>query len=338
MKRVIAGLLGLVAIALAIFTVWAWAPDTDTAAMIAKYGGEEARWAEGPDGFRVHYRVSGPENGVPVVLIHGTAASLHTWEPLRARLEDRYRVVAYDQPGHGLTGPHPDRDYTYDGMADGLEAVLAAEGIERAVLIGNSMGGWVAWRHALARPDQVTALVLLDASGIPTEEASEGNLGFTLMRSGLGRAAMQRLTPRAAVEASLRQSVSNETVVTEAAVDRYWELLRYPGNRQAAGDQFTAPRIDASDRLSEVMAPTLILWGNEDQLVPVSSAQGFVDRMPNAAAFIYDGIGHLPMEETPDAVAADIRGFLSGVAAGEPCTFAFVRCAAAPCLCRLGSF
>ena len=279
--------------------------------MVAKYGGEEARWAEGADGLRVHYRVSGPEDGRPLVLIHGTAASLHTWEPLRARLDDRYRVIAYDQPGHGLTGPHPARDYTYDGMADGLEAVLAAEGIDRAVLIGNSMGGWVAWRHALARPDQVAALVLLDASGIPTEEASEGNLGFTLMRSGLGRAAMQRLTPRAAVEASLRQSVSNGAVVTDEAVDRYWELLRYPGNRQAAGDQFTAARIDASDRLGAVVAPTLVLWGVEDRLVPVSSAQGFVKKMPNAEAVLYEGIGHLPMEEAPDAVAADVRTFLS---------------------------
>ena len=314
MRRAGLAAVGLLAALLAGFVAWAWAPDTDRAAMIAKYGGSQARWAEGPDGLRVHYRVSGPEDALPLVLIHGTSASLHTWAPLRERLDDAYRVVAYDQPGHGLTGPHPDRDYSYGGMADGLEAVLAAENIEQAVFVGNSMGGWIAWQHALAQPDQVLALVLLDASGIPLDEKPKNALGFRLMRSPLGRAAAQRLTPRAAIEASVHDTISREEIITAAMVDRYWELLRYPGNRQAMADMFARQREDLSDRLGEIEAPTLVLWGDEDQLVPVSSAQGFVDRMPDAQAVIYDGVGHLPMEEVPDAVATDLRTFLEGIA------------------------
>ena len=285
-----------------------YAPDTNPDAMRAQYG--EGGVFVSAGGMAIHTRASGPESAPVLLMIHGTSASLHTWAPLRSRLDADYRVLAYDQPGHGLTGPHPDRDYTYDGMAEAVDAVLASARTERAVLIGNSMGGWVAWRYALANPDRVAALVLIDPAGMPSGEEVASNLGFRFMRSGLGRTAMRTLTPRAAVEASLRQTTARDEIVTDAMVDRYWHLLRYPGNRQAAGDQFTSDRKDLSGRLGEIDAPTLILWGEEDALIPVSSGAKFAEAMPNARLVTYDGVGHLPMEEVPDAVAADIGRFL----------------------------
>ena len=311
MKRAGLIVLGGLAAFLAAFALWAWAPDTDRDAMWAKYGPGDA--VAEADAMRVRYRVSGPEGAPVLVMIHGTAGSLETWEPLRGRLDRTYRVIAYDQPGHGLTGPHPDRAYGYDGMADGLQAVLAAEGVDRAVLIGNSMGGWIAWRHALAAPEVVTALVLLNASGIPSDEAPDSALGFRIMRSPLGRAASQRLTPRAAIAASTHDAISREEIITDAMIDRYWEMLRYPGNRRAMADMFATERDDQSARLGDIDVPTLVIWGDEDQLVPVASAQGFADRMPDARAVIYEGVGHLPMEEVPGETARDIRAFLKTI-------------------------
>jgi pimeloyl-ACP methyl ester carboxylesterase len=312
MGKVLAGVaLGALAL-LAGSTALLWTPDTDPEAMRARYVTADDAFVEA-DGMAVRMRVTGPADAPAVVLIHGTSASLETWEPLRARLEDRFRVVAYDQPGHGLTGPHPERDYTYAGMAEGLDAVLAAEGIERAVLIGSSMGGWVAWRDALKNPDRVRALVLIGAFGVPVEKEPEGALGFTLAQNPAGRLVLRKVTPRALVEASIRDTVSREELVTDEMTDRYWTMLRYPGNRQALADQFRTERGDLSGRLGEVTQPTLLLWGEKDRLVPLAAGEGFEERMPNARLITYRGIGHLPHEEMPDRVAADVLAFLDGL-------------------------
>ena len=299
----------ITAIILVALGVWAWTPDSDLDALWDDYGVGGVCAETG--GLVVHSRASGPEDAPVLVMIHGTSASLHTWEPLRERLDNGFRVVAYDQPGHGLTGPHPDGLYTYRGMEDGLEAVLDAHGVGRAVLVGNSMGGWVAWRAALAMPDRVAGLVLIDPSGMPTDEEAEGNLAFRLAANPAGRAVLRHVTPRGMVESSLRQSVSREAVVTDAAVDRYWRLTRRPGNRDAMTDMFATSREDLSGRLGEIVVPTLVLWGKEDALIPVSSAVRFRDAIPGAELVVYPGVGHLPMEEVPDAVAEDVQAFLA---------------------------
>jgi len=291
-------------------------PDTDPAAMKLKYGGEAARYAEGEDGLVVHYRDQGERDADAIVFIHGSSASLHTWEPVMERLGQRYRVIAYDQPGHGLTGPHPNDDYSADGMFEALDAVMADAGIERAALVGNSMGGWVAWRYALENPERVPALVLLDASGAPLPESAKPELpiGFKIVQSPVGRWFAQYVTPRSIVEKSAKASVYDESIVDDQMVDRYWELLRYPGNRRATMARATTNReADYADRLAEIAAPTLILWGEEDKLVPVEAARVFDARIPNSFALIYKNVGHIPMEEVPANVAADIDAFLRDV-------------------------
>ena len=300
----------VIAIVLVAALAYFWTPSTDPNLMRTKYGSGMDQYARTAEGMNVHYRASGPTDAPVLIMIHGTAASLHTWEPLRQRLDDRYRVIAYDQPGHGLTGPHPERNYDYSGMVDGLDAVFVAEGISEAVLIGNSMGGWVAWQDALENPHRVTSLVLLNAVGIPSDEELNSALGFKIMASPIGRMISQRVTPRSLVEQSVYDAIEREEIITTEMVDRYWELLRYPGNRQAMGDMFARRPSDPSGELAEIEQPTLVLWGDQDQLVPVSSAYEFERRMPNAEAIVYEGVGHLPMEEVPGAVAQDILDFL----------------------------
>ena len=303
------------AIAIALFLLRT--PDSDPVAMEAKYTNANSAFVEGADGLRVHYRDEGNPDGVPIVLLHGSSSSLHTWEPVVERLGTKYRIITYSQPGHGLTGPHPRDDYSAAGMAEALDLVTDQLELEHFVLGGNSMGGWVSWRYALAHPEKVDALLLLDAAGMPLRDGETSpplNIGFKLQQMALGRALLTQFTPRSIVKQSLLQSVSVKTVATDAAIDQYWELIRYPGNRRAAGFRALADReMQFADEIHKITAPTLIIWGAEDQLIYASAAQSFDERVPNAEMVIYDGVGHLPMEEAPDRTAADIDGFLDRV-------------------------
>lgn len=292
-------------------------PDTNPAEMRAKYANDASRFATSGAGLSVHYRDQGNPDGPPLILIHGSGASLHTWEPLADLLGADYRVITYTQPGHGLTGPHPDEDYTFAGMAEALDLVVAELGLEQFALVGSSMGGWVSWRYAHAHPERVNALVLISAAGAPPPEDAEGAplaIGFRILKSPAGRFLAEHFAPRSIVEKSALQSVSVKSVMDEAAVDRYWELLRYPGNRRAAGLRSVADREPQfGERLRDIGTPTLILWGDEDRFIPVTLAAAFAERMPNAQTVIYEGVGHLPMEEAPDRTAQDIAAFLQEI-------------------------
>ncbi|MBY4636122.1 alpha/beta hydrolase [Sphingopyxis sp. XHP0097] len=290
-------------------------PDTDREAMIAKYGGPDAAFAAGPAGQRIHYRDQGKRDGPVIILLHGSNASLHTWGPMVARLGADYRVVTLDLPGHGLTGATPDRDYGAAGMMAAVDVVAAKLSLDRFILGGNSMGGWVAWRYALARPENVEALLLLDASGMPLrkgEKPPESNIGFRILEYPLGRWLATRITPRALVEQSLRGSVSEEAFIDEAMIDRYWELLRFPGNREATVIRARTDReAHMAAKAGDIAVPTLILFGSEDRLINSTAAQSFAERIAGSEVVLLEGIGHLPMEEAPDRTAAAIADFLT---------------------------
>lgn len=292
-------------------------PDTDPAAMKAKYGGAPSQFVDLGGGLRVHLRDegSGKDRGdAPVlVLLHGSNADLHTWEAWTRLLSNQFRVIRYDQIGHGLTGPNPAGGHSQQDMVAVLERLRVRLGLERFALAGNSMGGGLAARYASTYPQRVSALILIDAAGAPRKAGvGRGNIGFTLAAMPGVNLLAQSITPRSLVERSLRQSVSNQAVVTPAAVDRYWELLRYPGNRAATMQRFTMPRQPLSPaELARITAPTLILWGEEDALISASDAQFFAKAIGGSRIKTYPGIGHLPHEEAAEATAAEVRAFLS---------------------------
>ncbi len=297
-------------------------PDLDPAALTAKYASEASRFADNGAGLRVHYRDEGDPEGPPVILVHGSGGSLHNWERLKGHLDADYRLISYTQPGHGLTGPHARDDYSFAGLAEALDLVIEETGVERFVLAGHSMGGWVAWRYALARPDRVSALILVDASGAPdarrngagAEEDAPPPLAYRLATGPFGRFFIQHVTPRFLIEKTAYAFVADPAVMDESSVDRYWELLRYPGNRRAAALRMSVEREPAyADRLPEITAPTLLVWGAADKQTPVGIAQTFAARLPDARLAIYEGVGHMPMEETPRRTAEDIDAFLREV-------------------------
>ncbi len=286
-------------------------PDTDPAEMQAKYGAAPSRMLAVGDGRQVHVRDEGPRDA-PIVLLHGSNADLHTWQAWTDALSADYRVVRFDQRGHGLTGPAADADYSIETFAGDIDAVVDALGVERFVLAGNSMGGAIAMQYAIASPERLDGLVLVDASGAPIERDADGNIAFKLAAMpGVG-SVMSQVLPRSLVERSLSQSVSNQKIVTGEAVDRYWELARYPGNRDATRARFSTPRSAFSaEQVAQTDVPTLVMWGEEDKLIPYEAAGWYMDHLPDATLAAYPGIGHLPMEEAPERSAADLQQWLA---------------------------
>lgn len=312
MKRLGKWLLGIVIVLIAAVLVFR-TPDTDPAAMRAKYGGPPSQFVDLGGGLTVHLRDEGPKDAPVLVLLHGSNADLHTWEAWTRALSGQFRVIRYDQIGHGLTGPNPSGGHTPAEMVAVLERLRVKLGLDRFALGGNSMGGGLAVRYALAHPEHVSALVLVDAAGAPRKaESGRGNIGFTLAAMpGVGWLA-RTITPRSLVERSLSQTVSNQAVVTPQAIDRYWELLRYPGNRAATAERFRTPRSPFTpDELARITAPTLVLWGAEDKLTPATGATFFGQGIKGARVKVYPGIGHLPHEEAAAQTADEVRAFLS---------------------------
>ncbi len=320
MKWVWRGLFALLAVLVIAFLIFR-TPDTDPAEMRAKYGGPPSQFVTIGDGVSVHLRDEGPKDAPAIVLLHGSNADLHTWEPWVAALKDRYRVIRFDQVGHGLTGPDPQHDYSRDNYVADILEVADALGLKQFVLGGNSMGGKHALAFAVAHPERLTGLVLVDGSGGPMlkldkkekeEGSSSGNIGFTIAQTPGINLLVEQITPRSLIQQSLEQSVSVKSVASEAAVTRYWELLRYPGNRRATLKRFGYPYDPLTEaEIAAVTTPTLILWGEEDRLIPVEAGQWLAKTIPNNRLVIYPTIGHLPHEEAVEATLGDLGPWLA---------------------------
>ena len=278
-------------------------------------------WAPPPSDFMyvkgqfVHFRDEGPRSDpTPLVLIHGTAASLHTWQGWVAELRSRKRVITFDLPGFGLTGPfggdYARDDYHADTLARFTLDFLDALHVQRFVVGGNSLGGEVAWRVATLAPARVDALILVDATGyrfVPEREP----LGFQFARTRVLNRIGEYLTPRSVVEDSVKSVYADPSRVNGALVDRYFELLTREGNRHAFNIAMQQAATDfAPERIRTLKLPTLILWGAQDRLVPPVNATHFHDDIAGSALNILPGLGHVPQEEDARASVTPVRGFL----------------------------
>ncbi len=292
--------------------VLSWAPDRSVDSL-------KARWAPAPSqfislqGMQVHLRDEGPrDDPEPIVLIHGTSASLHTWDGWTAALQGQRRVIRMDLPGFGLTGPAPDGDYRMTRYADFIAALLDQLGVRRAVLAGNSLGGGVAWRTAVQHPDRVSRLVLVDASGYPLQSTSVP-LGFRLAQIEWLKPVMSRLLPRRMIASSVRNVYADPDKVTPELVDRYYELTLRAGNRESLTQRIKLRETDAQSAglITTIGQPTLILWGAQDRLITEPSGQRFHQDIAGSQYVVFDGLGHVPQEEDPQRSVAEVLKFLA---------------------------
>jgi pimeloyl-ACP methyl ester carboxylesterase len=307
-------LFGILLILTAIAMGLAREPDRDVETLAG-------RWAPPPSQFidlggqLVHLRDEGPrDDAEPILLIHGTSASLHTWEGWTARLRGQRRVVSFDLPGFGLTGPwmgaREGRSYHGDELARFTLELMDRLQLPRVAIAGNSLGGEVAWRVAVLAPERVSRLVLVDAAG-PDFEPQSVPVGFMVASIPILNRIGEFALPRGIVEQSIRSVYADPSRVSEQLVDRYFELTLREGNRRALGQRMSAMvRGEGAEKIALVKAPTLVVWGAEDRLIPPPIADEFVRLIPGSRKVVLPGLGHVPHEEDPAASLAPVKPFL----------------------------
>lgn len=278
-----------------------------------KYANTSSRFIS-IDGLSVHYRDDG--RGFPVVLLHGAASSLQTWDGWVKRLSNHYRVIRLDLPGYGLTGPSPDKDYSMRRYVRFLDAFLKKLNIRSCYLAGNSLGGHIACEFAAEHGESVKKLILIDSGGYTLEE--RGILAAKMARSPLLRPIVRYVTPRFFAAMNVREAYGASTKVSDDVIDRYYELLLRKGNRETFIAMCNRRPEDSSAHIRTIRIPALILWGKDDRIIPVRYAQYFLRDIPGSKVIVYEGTGHVPQEEIPEKTASDVLSFLmSGRVAGD---------------------
>lgn len=302
---VLAAFAGLLLLVLTLY----WEPDRSVESL-------SQRWAQPPSqrvevlGMQVHVRDEGPrDDPVPLVLLHGTSDSLHTWETWTRALSSQRRVVRFDLSGFGLSDPQPQGDYSIDAYVRLVLAVMDKLQVPQAVVGGNSLGGQVAWGVAVAAPQRVTRLILVDAAGYPLQPESVP-IGFVLARVPGVRSMFEYVLPRFLVASSVRNVYGQPEKVTDALVDRYFELALRAGNRKALAQRMDQRLWGDEEKIKTIRQPTLILWGSKDRLIPLENAKRFAADIPGSQLVVFEGLGHVPQEEDGQATVRAVREFL----------------------------
>ena len=249
---------------------------------------------------RLHYKRYG--SGRPVLLLHGSGSSHHGFARVAQSLSSSFEVVLLDLPGFGFTGPRPDRDYRVPTYAATVAQFLSELALERCSIVGNSLGGNIAWNLALDEPDRVERLVLINATGYPEKSLPAA---IRLARNPVLRPLLRRWLPRRATRRNLRALVGSGSAFVDAAmVDRVHAMMSRPGNKSAFVDLANTDQPDRSALIPQVAVPTLVLRS------PSIDGQHFARDIPGAVEMVHPDAGHLLPEEDSDWVAEAIRGFL----------------------------
>lgn len=300
---------GLVVLTIGVGLAWTWEPDRTVAELAP-------RWAQAPSqmvevlGMQVHLRDEGPrDDPTPIVLLHGTSDSLHCWDGWVAALSPKRRVIRFDLPAFGLTGPHPEGDYSIAMYVRFVLAVMDRLQLPKAVVAGNSLGGQIAWSVAVAAPQRVDKLILVDAAGYPLQPKSIP-IGFQIARLPGVRSLMEVVLPRGVIDSSVRNVYGQPERVSPALVDRFFELTLREGNRKALAQRMDQRLWGEEDKIKTIRQPTLILWGGQDRLVPLENAHRFAADIAGAKLVVFDALGHVPHEEDAAASVAAVQAFL----------------------------
>ena len=285
--------------------------------LMTRYGLPSSHTFEAEPGLILHYTDEGASSGRTIVLVHGFAASVHAWRPWVERLDNDYRLIAIDLPGHGITQAPQDYQASLDRNAALVGKLADHLGAQRFVLAGNSMGGGVSLAFAMEHPERLEALVLVDAAGWPGEEgeARGGPPGFVgLLNNGVGRFFLKLFDVRMFAVDGLKSAYLNEALVTDEVVSRYADLAMGVGHRDILLTQRSQPDTPWTPAdFADIRVPVLVLSGEQDNLIPVEDARAIAAAIPGARLVTYPEGGHLPMEQLPDETVRDLRAFLDGL-------------------------
>ena len=321
MKRL---LVVLVTVAIILTAGWLMLrrPDISYNTLESVYSKSNSRYLKSGSQIELHFTDTGPRDAPILVLVHGYSASLNTWDAWVRNLRKDYRVIRLDLPGHGLSRCVDNDEIGIEQFIASIDRVTHSLDVDQFTLVGSSMGGHTAWAYALAHPERLDGLVLVDAAGwlsAPGEDDKDPVI-FKLLRNGFARNVMKDLDMSALIRSGLENSFADPELVTDEMVERYSAMSRAPCHREALLKIMsgTTLRVPASkERLSAITVPTLILHGDTDNLIPVAHAEKFADAIPGSKLIIYPETGHIPQEEQPVASVEDFRAFLAAIYSEE---------------------
>ena len=302
MKWLFMGVLILAALVFAF-----WTSDMPASELEKRYAKPSLAVLE-VDGLNIRYKDTGPKNAPVLLFLHGFGSSLQTWDNWAAQLDPHYRVIRLDLPGFGLTGPSPVNDYSEEKDLATLTHFVDKLGIAELSVIGHSMGGKMAWTFAAAQGSRVKALVLMAPDGYPQAE----DIGSKPYAMPAVMGLMKFFLPRYLVRKSLEPAFFDATALDERLVDRYQDMLRAPGVRGAIlerGQQTIYT--DPVPRLKKITAPTLLLWGQADRMIPSSNAQSYAGVLADSQTVLLPNLGHLLQEEQSHLGLAQVTQFLN---------------------------
>ncbi len=273
------------------------------------YANEHSQFIE-IDGMQVHYKDEG--KGFPIVLIHGTASSLHTWDAWTTELIKTNRVIRMDLPAFGITGPNATADYTINAYTSFLHTFLNKIKVDKSHLAGNSLGGNIAWNYAAEHPEQIEKLILVDASGLPTNKPQPAV--FKMAKTPILNSLFLSVTPKFFIKKNMKEVYADETKITDELVTRYHKMALRQGNRQAFIDRAKIDfKLDSKvnlEKLKSIQTPTLLIWGAQDNWIPLNNGKRMDSMMQNSKLVILENSGHVPMEENPEESLMVLRKFL----------------------------
>ena len=281
-------------------------PDICPRKLYPLYTDENSRFFKW-SGVNVHYKDGG--KGTPIVFLHGTSSSLHTWDKLTKLLTPEYRIVRLDLIGFGVTGPHPKRDYSIEMYLNLLHDFIDFLELDKFFIAGNSWGGMLAWNYTAIYPRYVSGLILLNSAGFELKKTPNR---FKFSRFQIGRWILKRATPKWMVKRGLKEVLYSHRI-DENLVARYRDLILREGNRQAFIDFMMMRRPAKTQLLSSIRSPTLLLWGRHDKLYPLRHTHLFKERIANTQLEIVEDSAHLPMEEAPATCARKIKKFINAL-------------------------
>ena len=284
-----------------------WTPDLDRAELQPRYGGPSQHVLD-VDGLHINYQDSGPPDAPALLLLHGFGSSLQTWDRWTPQLALKYRVIRLDLPGFGLTGESPSKKYSQDQDVATLVDFVNKLNVSSYALVGHSLGGKMAWGLAAAQPERVKALVLMAPDGF----APESQWGSKPYEVPAIMELMKLCLPKYLVRRFVDTAFSDPQWLTEPLVDRYHDMLRAPGVRGAILDRadqtiYTNP----IPRLKQIQAPTLLIWGADDPMIPSSNAASYAAVLRHSTTVVLPKLGHVIQEEQPEIGLAQVEAFLS---------------------------
>jgi len=243
------------------------------------------------------------------------------WEKQVAALSARYRLYIPDLLGFGYSD-RPKVEYTPSLFIEMIGQFMDQLGVNRAGLIGNSMGGGIAWAFALTHPKRVDTLVLIDA--MPPQVVGAVRNRFlrwflAIRRVPLLSCLAIAVRTRGIVREALTQIVHDDRLITEAVVERQYRISRLTGTARVVAStiRYTDEVARYADALATLRAPTLIIWGQQDDLFPVEIGQRLHASIPNSTLIVIPDSGHIPMWETPDQTNQAILEFLGSRSENE---------------------